>query len=177
MKQTIWLLLLVFPALCVADTVKVYKTRDSEGNVVFSDSPTKNAETIELQPVQTFSPDNIPDRARATGPKEDLPAGGVENVPYESVTIVQPKDGETIWSSPGDISVAVSVKPKLQRGDTLEIYVNGKKAGESSTATMIQLTGLLRDQHTITAQIVNEDGTVVASSAPVLIYLHKASVR
>ncbi len=171
MQRWCWLLFIVIFATQGIAGVKVYKSVDGDGNVVFSDSPGNNAEEITLQPTQTYRVSEIPERA----PVDDLPSEDNDRQAYETITIVQPSPEETIWDNQGNLSVAVSVVPGLQSGDTLEIFIDDKKQGQSQEATMVQLTGILRGEHRVFAQIVDGSGNIIASSEPVIFFLHKAS--
>ena len=151
---------------------KIYKTTDEQGNVVFTDVPEKGAEQVDLPPISTFTPPPLPQRASPQ--PEDTPVV----VDYK-VTIVAPKNEATIWDNLGNIVIQLQLEPKLQTGDTLEILLDGETVTEteSSSKTTFQLTGVERGEHTLSAQVMSNEGDIIANSTPIVVFLHRTVIR
>ena len=81
-------LLLVFAVSCLsAETV--YKSVDEEGNIIFTDKPSENAEKIILQELQTIKNPN-------PGKFKPLPRQSKEAPLYNTLIITSPADGSGI---------------------------------------------------------------------------------
>lgn len=156
-------------ALSTSLQAEIYKWTDSDGNVHFSDKAHQGAETIQLPPVQTYSP-----------PKEEAPSAPVLNnastndVAYTSVAFVQPVDQATVRDNRGNFSVVINVEPTLDPDDKIQLLLDGNPIGTPKNTTALQLTGVNRGSHSLQAQILNSDGQVLKSSEIITIYLHRA---
>jgi Domain of unknown function (DUF4124)/Bacterial Ig domain len=157
-----------FVALALAD---VYRKRDADGNIIFSDTPSEGAERVKLKettivpslrPTLKLSPDNRP---------------AVDDG-YESVAIASPANEGTLRNT-STVTVSVATVPALRSdiGHMVQFYVDGKAHGPASVETSITLEELPRGAHTLVAAIVTSDGREVARSAQSTFYLHKQSVR
>jgi len=145
-----------------ADPAQIYKWTDSSGNVHFSDKPHEGAEQIELPKVQTYS---SPKATPPAAPSDEVvnEEGGV----YESLTIVQPEEQATIRNPQGYLSIVLDVKPTLRKGDKLQIIFDGIPLGMPQEATTFALQNIKRGSHTIVAQVVDNQGTVLNTSQQV----------
>jgi hypothetical protein len=54
--NNIFCIIVVAPLLCGAGSAKVYQSKDADGNVVFSDTPSDGAEVITVAPTNTADP-------------------------------------------------------------------------------------------------------------------------
>lgn len=100
----------------------------------------------------------------------------VAAVAYDSISIVTPKDDETVFDNSGNVVVTVMLSPALQSaaGDRITILVDGIVTVKGQEPRL-QVSGLVRGAHTLEAGVVNKDGERVISSAPVTFYMWQAS--
>lgn len=178
-----WLLLLIFMLPAQAE---IYRWVDDDGNVVFSDEPHANAEKIEVSPSTVYTPqENIqgPDEGEDEILKlspDDTP--GVEEaepaVPAYQLRIIAPAHDESIWVNNGNVTVNMIVEPQLdaERGDRVLLQLDGAPVGEPQSATTFQLNNLSRGTHSLSAQVVDNNGSMLTSSGTVTFHLHRASV-
>lgn len=89
---------------------------------------------------------------------------------YE-ISIVKPDNQETIRDSQGNILVVVRVKPELKPEDSLQLIYDGKPLGKPQAEPNFALHGILRGSHKLYVQVVNAALNVLATSAPIVIYM------
>ena len=153
--RIILLLLGIFIAPLAAGDV--YRSVDESGNVVFTDKPSPDAEKVEIDEVQTIDRGATPEFNYTPPPSE-------AQSPYSSVAITSPANDETLSSNDGNVSVSVSVEPRLRPGHIVVLYMDGSSVAEG--AGSFNLTNLDRGTHTLTA-VVKAGGNEVIKSAPV----------
>lgn len=156
--------------LPLAVSAAIYKFYDEDGNIVFSDQPGAHAEKLDDRKIQTIKADKVPTIVK--------PAKATEPFSYDSITITQPQDSETIRDNNGTVNIDVEIKPELNTrlGHQLVLNLDGKAVAEGGTATSFTLNGLPRGEHTLTAIIQDQAGNSVTSSATVTLYLKHHSI-
>lgn len=161
----LWIIIAMSPLL--AQSSQIYKWTDSSGSVHFSDKPHPGAEEIELPAVQTYSAPKMPAQPIPPTPivEEEETTG------YEKLKIVQPEDQATIRNPQGFVSVLVDMQPKLKRGDKLQLLYDGSPVAEPQISPVFALQNITRGSHTLSAQILNGNGNVLASTEPITIYM------
>ncbi len=168
--------LIILVTLLAAFTVsaQVYRTVDENGNVVFTDTPpTTDAEQVTINPTNTTPATEIREPEPAPVAEEEV----IEEVEY-SVTITAPQDGGTIPMGTGSFTVIASVSPGLEKGESLQLLMNGTAEGAPQTQNSWDLVNVRRGEHSIVVARYGADGNVQASSAPVgILVLRPIGVR
>lgn len=163
---SVLLLLIAFSA-----QAEVYRSVDKQGNVIFSDTSSDDAEKVELQESFIYTPPVIVDISE---PEESLP---VEiPIPKYKLTIISPIHDETIRENAGNISIASTLSPELnaQRGDKLVFSIDGSLKSEAQTETIYTFTNVDRGSHIAVVSVVDKAGKVIKSSKSVLFHLQRA---
>jgi uncharacterized protein DUF4124 len=178
-----WTLLLVYPSMntrilllvlsitlstiVVAETV--YKTRDAEGNIIFSDVPSEGAETIEIEEAQTIS---IPEPKRIG----DRPTTKLvpEETDYSQLKIITPENDATIRSNEGIVNINVEITPELDEEHVLVFLLDDEEVS-SGKSLQYSSTNLDRGTHSITVEVKNEKDKVLKRSDKQVFHLHKQS--
>ncbi len=163
------LLLLLLLAPLVANAV-IYKSVDSEGNVVFGDQPSPNAEVI---------PTPSPNTVHLEKPKpEAIEPEAEPRASYSSLSITSPTANETIRSNPGLLSVSLQLTPKLniKAGHTINILVDGYVLIRNSTTPAAQIPDISRGTHRVQAVVTDKEGTSLIKSAEVTFFMHRQSL-
>jgi hypothetical protein len=95
---------------------------------------------------------------------------------YDSIAVAKPADGSTVFNNAGNVDVTVVVSPALRAAaaDQVVLLVDGHRAATQS-ATDFKLTGIVRGQHTLQAQVVDSSGKALIASKPVKFYMWQAS--
>lgn len=173
---TLALLLCLFASSALAE---VYKYRDNEGNIVFSDqhNPAGSEELIHIQP-----PNSVPSSSKPkahTGLKKTTKKNlNLQKDLYSQVVIASPTDDSSIRANDGVVTIKVRSTPPLDAGagDLVKVYLDGIPAAQG-ISTNIQLENLDRGEHNITAQIIDADGQVLKKSESVKFFLLKHSIN
>ena len=155
MRLFIGLLLLTFMGFAVAETV--YKSVDEDGNIIFTDKPSQNAEEIKLQKLQTIK---NPNPAKHT-PKPKQPK---QEALYKTFLVSNPAEGAGIRSNNGSVSISLSLQPPLRPSHSIIITVDGKEVSNGSS-NRVSVQNLNRGAHSISASVVDGSGKQIISTS------------
>ena len=151
---------------------QAYRWVDENGVVHYSDRPTAGAEEIIL-PKSTRPSGPAPafrnERTEAGSPEDPDPA-----FRYQTIEVVAPAPEETLWNIEGVLNVALNIEPALRPADRLRVYFDGAMREVSSRN--FQLQEVYRGQHTIQAEIVDQDGNLMGRSLPNRFYVQQNSI-
>lgn len=160
-------LLMLFSLLLVAALAQaqMYRWVDDEGNVQFSDTPPPegtSAERMEVPKpsvVETYKP---PKAAGDTGSQtEGDTQEASDKAPRYRLAITSPADDQAVRENAGNVTVTVDLKPALQTGHQLRLYLDGNRLDNGGTRTSVQLTNVPRGTHTLRAEVVDGSGKVL----------------
>lgn len=180
MKGLVTLLMVVSLPLVAADTG--YRIVHPDGTVEFTDDGAKGGKAIPLQEVPSYQSD-APSPAGG-GPSANgnskQPANGEateeSEVAYQSLTIVSPRQDETVWFNTEGFQVNVSVTPKLAEGHQVVIYLNGSEVAREGK-TRLTIPAVFRGTHRLKAVIQDGSGTALISSTPITFHMRQHSVQ
>lgn len=178
MKKYICALALTLLSIAGPTNAQIYKSVDANGVVTFSDKPPKGAqETFEPIP----SPTQINSmQAMPIAPPESLTSieekGRDGDEAEKKISILSPLDNATIPMGAGIFDVSVKTEPALIEGESLELYLDGVKVGEGQTALKWTLTYVIRGAHKLQAKWLPEDGSLLAVSDPVTVFVLRPSI-
>ena len=162
------LLLIMYLFVIPAFAADVYRSVDENGNIIYTDKPTPDAEKIRIDEIQTIdSPDVKP--FKYTPQKDDKKAFSY------SLSITSPADGDAIRSNNGDITISATVKPNLASGYKLALYMDGGVA--ATGGPQFNLTNVDRGTHSAEVAIQDRNGKEVQRSSPVTFTVLRASVQ
>jgi hypothetical protein len=161
-------LLILLSASIQAD---VYKSVDENGEVIFSDQPTPNAQRMKLPELPTYKALPVP--GLSSSPKTAPVAS-----PYDSLKIVAPENDATIRDNQGVVRVEVALEPPLmsKQGHKIQFYLNGEPHGIPVGTMSISFSNLDRGTYTLSTSVVDASGAVLMTSDPVVFHLHRESV-
>lgn len=150
-------LLFAIPALAQS----IWKWRDADGVVHYSDQPSPGAERIPLRAQGSASSTTDP---VSSGRQESANAAPAA---YTNLEIWKPADAQS-FTEGALVSVGVRVEPMLASGHSLWLYLDGRRV-DSPTAdrTEYDLSKLARGDHTLTALIADGKGQRVLASKQV----------
>lgn len=157
-------LLLVVPVLSAQ--AEVYRYVDKHGNHVFTDSPPEGAEKVPPKPVMTMPFPKV--RSTTNGTPESKKTA----IADYKITLLNPPADTVYRRGEGEVPVAVSVSPSLREGHRLEIQLDGKLFQGKSIPLDDSID---RGTHTLTAQIVDAKGNVVAAAQSVSFHVQQTS--
>ena len=166
----IFLLILVL-LLSVSARADVYRSVDENGNIVYSDKPSADAEKIQIDEIQTIKGDEV--EPFEYTPPEDRKDKEARSS-YTLVQITHPQNNQTIRANAGNISVSINIKPGLRPSHKIVLYLDGKIVAEGST--QINLENVERGTHSLNAVIKSSDGSDLNRSAPVIFTVQRVAV-
>ncbi|MES2217503.1 MAG: DUF4124 domain-containing protein [Pseudomonadota bacterium] len=179
-----YLLLVSFLLLSLTCVAAIYMQKDAKGNISYSDIPTTDATRVDLPPPTTtsFSTPAAPaaGKAAATSGK----AGKVGVTPtettdarqtYTAFSISSPTEQQT-FQNQRDIAVQFNLAPSLQKGDSIQLFVDGSKVGEPAATTQFQVNQLPRGTHQVSANLLDSNKAVLKQAASVTFFVHYAAV-
>ena len=164
------LLLLAALFLLTSVSAEVYRSLDEDGNIIFTDKPSPDAEKVKIDKVQTISPPAVED-FEYTPPAKSADSG------YTKLEVMSPENDHVFTDNTGDVTVSILIEPALNTklGDRLILTLDGKKQAESSS-TSFPLTNLDRGTHTTKVDVVNKDGKSLESSSTISFTIQRTSV-
>jgi len=166
MKRLLILLLLAGSA-----HAEIYKSINTAGEVVYSDTRTKGAETMKMPALPTYTPPPVM-------PSTTNRAEPVETAVYEDFVFLQPEDDATIRNNQGIINAELKLTPALlsKRNHRVQFYLDGEAYGEPGDLIRTTMSNLDRGMHTLTASVLDANGDSLISAAPVIVHLHRESI-
>ena len=164
MRLFITTLCLIFS---LALTAEVYRSVDKNGNVVFTDQPSPDAELIELDELQTIDAPAIGNFEYTPPPEKPAPR-------YSAVTIISPQNDVAIRDNAGNVTVNIATQPDLRSSDELVLFMDGKEIilGKSTAKAF---SGLDRGTHQLRAAIRDVNGRILQRSPSVIFHLLRQS--
>lgn len=163
-------------------TAQVYKKRNADGTVTYSDQPIQGAEKVEVEaaPVTEFAKPTVaaqPEQPQASAAQAGEAANG-EEVPTEfSVTITSPEYQAPIRANNGQFDVTWQSEPeKLPEGFNYELYVDGVLSWSGADSNQATLMDVARGERRIYLRIVNANGDEVARSDTLVVYVLRAAI-
>jgi len=149
---------------------KIYKIVDEFGNVSYTDVAPTDAEqrektAIELNINNTYTGGPLAPAATPTvvNPKATKAEETTTATAYKQLKISSPSVDSNIRSNNGDITLAASIEPQLQVGDSIRFFLDGKPVGTVS-GTSLSLNNIDRGTHTVAAVVLDSAGKTKISS-------------
>ncbi|MBW3697662.1 DUF4124 domain-containing protein [Vibrio sp. T187] len=182
-------LTLIVMALCLTLNTQaqtVYTWEDENGVLHFSDTPLEsNAKKLILPDYKASAPaPKFENSTPVDTPKSTLRISPLHtksvNEPSKplalELTLQTPQHDQTLRSNQGLIDIQIATNRKLGIGEQLQLVLDGRRYGAPQIQFNWQLKNVDRGAHTISIQ-AHRSGKLIASSRPVTVYLHRATVK
>ncbi|EGG98834.1 hypothetical protein imdm_1840 [gamma proteobacterium IMCC2047] len=156
----------------IASAEEVYKHVDENGVPSFSDTKSKNAEKVIVEPVNVQKmPElrNIPSSPHSN-------TATVDSKTYSRLEISSPADQTTLRNEP-TTTLAASIEPGLRAGHLIQFMDNGQPIQPASRDSSLVLNNFERGEHRLNVRIVDKSGKTVQSGNPVTVYVFRATVK
>jgi hypothetical protein len=169
MRKYFLVLLLLAPLSAMA---AIYKSVDSNGDVVFSDKPSPDAKEI-----PTPSPNTV-HLPKAPPPEAAKKEKKAKDTIYTSLTITSPGSNETIHSNPGIVNIMLRLTPELniKAGDRVNILVDNYVLLRQTSQLSVKIPDINRGTHTVQAVVTNKQGATLIKSDEVQFFMQRQSV-
>jgi hypothetical protein len=181
MNKAIVALALGLSVTLAAQAQSIYRTTDSQGNVIFTDNP-ERGEKVELSPLTV-----VPGPSGSAGSQaaEDSRAGeaaaaspGQPFMPYDSFRIISPDDEQTFpVGEAGNIQVELEIEPELREDHRVRLLLDGQVSQSAMHTDSFMITNVNRGEQVIQAELLDATGEVRHRTAPVTIYVLRASIN
>ncbi|SDM80213.1 protein of unknown function [Franzmannia pantelleriensis] len=177
------LLVALLSAASGAQATSIYRTTDAQGNVVFTDNPERGGEQIELNPLtvvpsgaRTPAPQAAPEAtAPSSSPSESLSS---PFMPYSTFRIASPRNEETLQTgAAGNLQVQLGIEPSLREDHRVRLLVDGAVSQSALHSDVFMIGNLERGERVLQAELLDARGEVRHRSAPVTLYVQRASVN
>jgi hypothetical protein len=173
MKRVLFVILL--GSLCVAPAAlaTTYVRVEKDGTKTYSDRPIPGGQAVVLESAQTYSAPPAEPQGENGQPREQQLLAQMNDFQYESCAVT-PKNDET-FTNPEVISVGVETRPGLRMGDRVDLRVDGKTVG-NTTSTSYALKLAERGTHTVSVQIKDNYGRSLCH-ATASFHVHRPSLN
>ncbi len=172
--RTILIFVFIFSTGLAFAQTGVYRWVAPDGTVIFSDQPRPDAEKVVIQPAQTVPPPEAASK-RLQSQSGAADAAG-DQAAYNEFLIVSPADDETVRANNGDVTVSMSLKPRLHARHAIVLSMNGEKVGKGSS-TSLTLQNLPRGTHTVQAVVVDAGGAELVRTDSVIFHVLRRTNR
>jgi hypothetical protein len=166
MRTWAWLLL---AACATAQAADIYRSTGEYGEPVYSNKPQPGATKVEVPPLTIVPSVPVTESAQPAGQKPRTDG-------YQQLAIVTPTEDAPVRDNAGNVRVGLQVRPPLQNGDRIRIYLDGAAWGNPFRSTSITLNNVPRGAHTLQAAIVGPAGAELVRSQRIIFYLQRVSV-
>lgn len=162
---------------------QVYKKRNADGSITYTDKPLEGAEQVEIEqaPVTEFAKPAVatqPDEPEVSATGGDS-AAEAEAIPTEfSVAITSPEQQQPIRANNGQFDVLWQSDPeRLPEGYVYELFVDGQPAWRGSDSNQVTLAEISRGERRIYVRIVDAQGNQVARSDTVVVFVLRVAIN
>lgn len=157
----------------------IYRTVDSQGNVIFTDSPDGGGEPVELTPLtvvpsRSLSGSSEPPRVEGVAPRVSE-SPGQPFMPYDAFRILSPAHGADLAASyAGNVQVELAIEPELRPDHRVRLLVDGRVSQTEMHTTAFMLTDLDRGQYVIQAELLDASGDIRHRTQPVTLHVQRS---
>jgi hypothetical protein len=161
------ILLLIFMATARAE---IYKSIDADGEVVYSDRPSRGAEQVSMPTLPSYTP-------QSPGAVGRSASAVVEPQHYENFTLTSPVNEATIRNNLGTVEIETSLTPPLlsELGHGIQFYLDGMAYGAVTDSTTMTLGNVDRGTHQLSARVVDASGKVLLATSEITVFVKRAS--
>jgi hypothetical protein len=166
--------LLAFASQAQESKVQMWKWKDANGVVHYSDTPGPGAVKVDIN-VSQGQPGAAPPAAGAQSGPSGPPAA--QAVVYTSLAIVQPANETSYFDADSVVDVQINSDPPLAEGDSIFLYLDGKRVGNSGDALSYSLPNVDRGAHSLNAVIFDAQGKEKIRSQPVVFFMKQHTIN
>jgi hypothetical protein len=156
-----------------ASAADIYKWKDADGVVHYSDQPHEGATKITTtSSISTYSGNEAVPRSKGPAAPGKGPAAAVGPM---SVTITSPGPNQTFFGD-NAVSASLSVSPALKPSQLITWKLNGAPLdNQPTTATQVTLPILSRGTYSLSATVADQDSGEMADSNTVTFFVQQPS--
>jgi hypothetical protein len=168
-------ILLLFGVALTAGAAEIWRWKDANCVVHYSDSPTPGAERISVSAPPPSGGDLPPPVPTPQLPPLQ-PAPLAAPFAYATCAVLAPLSDET-FRGVQPVEVKLSIDPGLRTGHRIQLLFNGvARLDWPPSSTSFTLPEVFRGSHTLAVRIVDQNGQVVCSGPSSTFHLQQVSV-
>ena len=158
----------------------MYSWMDESGNLTFGDSPPSHVAAKPINPPKLTVLENFANRyatiqPQSAPPEEKSPSKKVvQEQVYQTLNIIAPRQGQSIRANDGEVSVALTLSPRLRSGDQVLLMLDGQEVSRG-TSRIVNLSHVERGPHQLSIRVVSQDSQELIRSKPVTFYVLRHS--
>jgi hypothetical protein len=163
------LIAIVLPA-AAAD---IWRWKDENGVVHYSDQPTPGAERVNHGAASAPAASTA-----ATAPPESppKPAQPAEQFRYSSCTVIAPLNDE-VFNAVNTVGVSLELTPGLRPDHRVQLLYDGAVYADwPARTTGSELKGLYRGTHTLAVKVLDTDGRTLCAGPAISFHLRQPSI-
>lgn len=154
----------------------IYQQTNANGTVTYSDIPlNSSAKQVDMSSGNKITSTATNPNTAPTKPNI-APALPTTSTQYTLFNIASPADQASIQNQV-TIPVTIAIKPDLQPGDKIQLYLDGKAKGAAAASTQFQLSEIDRGTHQLSAAIINSNQQIIKQTNTITFYNHRASIN
>jgi hypothetical protein len=158
-----------------AGAADIWRWKDAEGVVHYSDTPVAGAERIVVAGSQPSSESSRPAPAPATITAPGK-APAAQTVRYTRCAITQPENDQVFFAI-NSVDASVAVEPYLQPGHRVQVLLNGSPYAKwPESATGATLTDLNRGSYTLAVRVVDANGRALCTGPVINFHVRQPSI-
>ena len=149
---------------------EVYKSIDADGEVIYSDQPTRGAERVKMPALPSYTPQPVTTLSRSTRAAD-------QPIHYEHFTLSSPANEATVRNNLGTVVIDTVLTPALMssQGHSIQYYLDGVAHGAAIDSATLTLTNVDRGQHQLSASVLDVAGNVLISTAETTVFVKRNS--
>jgi len=172
MKNTtlkILLIVVLGSVSALAVSAGLYRGVDSEGNILYSDTPFEDAEKYTPPPISVM---DAPKPVTEKKVEDEQPA----EFKYMGFDIESPVNEQTIRNDP-DVKVSLKLVPALntEAGHSIWLLLDGNPVMKNSLDTSFYIGRIERGAHKLQAQVRDAEAKVIVRTRTIVVYIHNSS--
>lgn len=173
MKSILFIVLII---LANSANAELFKWKDADGNIIFSDQPPPDIDKVESEIQKESLPrvNTVPALDISKSRTSNSSNAKTEKVSYKNLVIVAPSHNSEIRENSGKVQISVHVEPVIfaEQGHQLIIYMDGVEISKGEK-TSVLIDNVDRGTHNVKASIVNNQGFVLRETRVTTFTLHR----
>jgi hypothetical protein len=168
---------LLLGAALAASAADIWRWKDADGVVHYSDTPVPGAERVVVNRAEP-RPDDAAPASAAGGPPRAEPdrAPAQPAVRYTRCAVSQPPNDEAYFAV-DSVSVSLAIEPYLQPRHRVEVLLNGTPYADwPAGALSYTFTGLYRGSYTLAVRVLDANGRTVCTGPVSNFHLRQPSI-
>ncbi|TWH77497.1 uncharacterized protein DUF4124 [Azomonas agilis] len=169
-----WRYLLLVCCLSTGTHAEIYRYTNAQGEVIYTHQPPAG---VEATPIELSTPNRLepPSRPLVQPPSSSVTSGKAAFA-YQ-IRWIGLTSGQTIRANDGNLHISVQLQPELQSGHFLRFSLDGQAVTGLQADAEVYLTELDRGAHSIMLEVLEANGKVIQTSAPLSFTLQRSSLN